>query len=96
MGRELWALDLEQDPVPLARWFDLLPLLSPSRRQRAARLRDPLKARQVIAAEALLRVALTRRIGAQARTLALEEDGFGKPRFAGRPDIGFNLSHSGR
>jgi phosphopantetheinyl transferase len=87
------VLVLPPDPEP---WIALLePAASDDRRARSARFRFRADALRCLAAEALLRHALAELHGLPAAAIALETSPEGKPRLAGRPDIHFNLSHSG-
>ena len=70
----------------------LLALLPPERREKLSRLKRPAARRLSLGAWLLLRRALAEQ-GAEAGPIAYGPQG--KPFFPARPDLHFNLSHSG-
>ena len=70
----------------------LLALVPPERREKLLRLRQPADRRRSFGAWLLLRAALEE-LGAEPGPLAVGPQG--KPFFPDRPDLHFNLSHSG-
>lgn len=70
----------------------LLALVPPGRREKLLRLRQPADRRRSFGAWLLLRAAL-KELGAEPGPLAYGPQG--KPFFPDRPDLHFNLSHSG-
>lgn len=88
---DLWSIDLE---VARARSSDQA-VLSDAERARRDRLLVPEKARQFALARAALRDILSLYAGQEPSCLALATGEHGKPLLVGRPEIVFNLSHSG-
>ncbi len=72
----------------------LLPLVSPERRERAARCRLPEDKKQTVFSEALVRVLLCRETGLDNARLCFSYGEHGKPRLAGCAQAEFSLSHT--
>lgn len=89
----LFALCLPEAPEA---WLGpLRKVCSPARAARAARYRRELDSLRCLAAEALLRHAAQAVFHLEARELATALGRRGKPYFVARPEVHFNLSHSG-
>lgn len=75
---------------------DLLPLLTPKKRERIEKL---VRAEDVIRAltgERLIRDIAGRELGIEAAAIQFDTNAYGKPFLVGHPGFHFNLSHSGR
>ncbi len=87
----VWRIALNDAPERV------IEVLDASERTRAARYRDPLRRRQAIAAQGMLRHILAAYLGAQPETLKFRRGPHGKPALAptsDSADLHFNLSHS--
>ena len=87
---ELFVFDRADEPLP----EEAERLLPAWRRERLAGLRNPAARQESLAAGLLWRLALSRRGVPQEAEIAVL--GAGKPVLAGREDVWFSLSHSGR
>lgn len=72
----------------------LLDLLNAEERQRAARFKFPAPRKQFVISRALLRQAVGRYLNLEARDIRFRTTANGKPEFAGKSDLRFNLSHA--
>ena len=89
---KLYALDLRY--YENGAWRDLLPKLSPERRQRALACRFEPDKMRIVCAGYLLQQALER-AGIPAEAQIFAENQWGKPYLKNHKDIHFSLSHSG-
>jgi 4'-phosphopantetheinyl transferase len=72
----------------------LLALLDPGEQERAARFKFPPPRNQYVISRALLRQALGRYLGIEAREIRFRTTANGKPELAEESNLRFNLSHS--
>lgn len=82
---DIWRIDLDQPAADGA--------LSPDERQRAERLRLPLKQRRFVAGRTTLREVLSGYTGLEPGALRFDYGPTGKPSLAGSHGLHFNLSH---
>lgn len=73
----------------------LLPYVSESRRQAAARYVHPIDALRTVAGEALARVAICQRLGISNGTLTFGQNEYGRPLLMKPTGFDFNVSHAG-
>lgn len=88
----LWLLRLD---LPSGQLASLADLLDPIERDRAARFRFARDRERFIARRGQLRLLLGAAGGGDAATIRYTMNPYGKPMLANRPDLHFNLSHSG-
>lgn len=75
---------------------DLMPLLTPQRKERIERLVHTEDVMRALMGERLIRDVIKRELGIQGAAVRIETNAYGKPCLAGSPGFHFNLSHSGR
>lgn len=92
MPIDLWAARLER-PLTKREISVMLDMLPPERRERALRLKQPEKQREVLCAYLILRLALREQY--QWRRLPdIRLSPQGKPWFPEHPEVHFNISHT--
>ncbi len=77
-------------------YADLLPLLTPRKRERLGRLVRAEDVALTLTGERLIRDIIKREIGIDGTAVRLDTNTYGKPFLVGYPGFHFNLSHSGR
>jgi len=77
-------------------YADLMPLLTPQKRERIEKLVHAEDVVRTLTGERLIRDIIERKFGIQGAAVRLDTNAYGKPFLAGYPDFHFNLSHSGR
>jgi 4'-phosphopantetheinyl transferase len=92
-GASVFALPLDFEAIDL--FGRLSAVVSPERRERAARYRVEADAIRCVAAEALLLHALEATCGIGRKAVRLATAPSGKPCLVSHPSVQFNLSHSG-
>ena len=93
MAVELWAARLER-PLTEREAAAMLALLPEERRARVLAMKAEEKRREPLCAYTLLLLALRQRWGLR-RLPEMAKGAYGKPFFPERPEIHFNLSHTG-
>jgi 4'-phosphopantetheinyl transferase len=78
-----------------ALYADLIPLLSPRKRERVCRLVRGEDVVRALAGERLIRDIIKQDIGVDGAAVQIDTNKYGKPFVVGYPGFNFNLSHSG-
>ncbi|MFH1117053.1 MAG: 4'-phosphopantetheinyl transferase superfamily protein [Pseudomonadota bacterium] len=77
-------------------YAELVPLLSPRKRERVESLVHSEDVVRTLMGERLIRGIIKREIGIEGAAVRMEMNAYGKPFLAGYPAFHFNLSHSGK
>jgi len=91
----VFAASIGDVPYDILR-SDLMPLLTPRRKERIERLVHIEDVMRTLMGERLIRDIVKRELGIQGAEVRMETNAYGKPHLAGSPGFHFNLSHSGR
>jgi 4'-phosphopantetheinyl transferase len=75
---------------------ELVPLLSPRKRQRVESLVHRVDVERTLMGERLIRDIVKQELGLEGAAVRIETNAYGKPFLVGYPGFHFNLSHSGR
>jgi 4'-phosphopantetheinyl transferase len=75
---------------------ELLPLLSPRKKEQIEKLVQTDDVMRTLMGERLIRDIIKQEIGLEEAAISLETDAYRKPFLAGYPGFHFNLSHSGK